>query len=105
MPATHCRTRAPRAARASAKELADEIEAALAQGTRGERLREGLAVAIAGPPNAGESTLLNRIARRDAAIVSPFAGTTRDAIEVHLDLAGYPVTLIDTAGIRASDDP
>src|SRR3979411_742410 len=105
MPATHCRTRAPRAARASAKELADEIEAALAQGARGERLREGLAVAIAGPPNAGKSTLLNRIARREAAIVSPFEGTTRDVIEVHRDLDGYPITLLDTAGIAESHDP
>ncbi len=72
---------------------------------QGERLREGLRVAIAGAPNVGKSTLLNRLARRDAAIVSPHAGTTRDVIEVHLDLAGYPVTLLDTAGVRESTDP
>ena len=69
-------------------------------------MREGLWIVIAGPPNAGKSTLLNRIARREAAIVSPIAGTTRDVIEVHLDLNGYPVNLIDTAGLReSSDDP
>ena len=88
-----------------AKELRDEIAGALAKSGRGERLRDGFVVAIAGPPNAGKSTLLNRLAQRDAAIVSAHPGTTRDAIEVHLNLGGYPVTLIDTAGIRASVDP
>ncbi len=89
----------------AAQQLRGEIGARLADGGCGERLREGLAVAIAGPPNAGKSTLLNRLARREAAIVSPYPGTTRDVIEVHLDLGGYPVMLIDTAGIRDSNDP
>jgi tRNA modification GTPase len=83
--------------------LAAEIRQAGAG--QGERLREGLVVAIAGAPNVGKSTLLNRLARRDAAIVSPHAGTTRDVIEVHLDLAGFPVTLRDTAGLREASDP
>jgi len=71
---------------------------------RGERLRSGFHIVIIGPPNAGKSSLLNQLARRDAAIVSETAGTTRDIIEVHLDLGGYPVTVADTAGLRVISD-
>ena len=81
-----------------------EIESRLADRQTGERIRDGLRVAIVGPPNAGKSTLLNCLAGRDAAIVSETAGTTRDVIEVHLDLGGYAVILADTAGIRATQD-
>jgi tRNA modification GTPase len=84
--------------------LVAEIECHLADGHRGERLRDGIDVAILGPPNAGKSSLLNRIARRDVAITSPVPGTTRDVIEVAIDLGGYPIVLADTAGLRDSAD-
>jgi tRNA modification GTPase len=87
------------------KVLLREIEEVLAAQGRSECLRDGLVVAIAGPPNVGKSTLINQLARREVAIVSPHAGTTRDIIEVQLDLDGYPVTVIDTAGIRETSDP
>jgi tRNA modification GTPase len=86
------------------KALVEAMERHLDDRHRGERLREGFSITILGAPNAGKSSLLNALARRDAAIVSSTAGTTRDIIEVHLDLSGYPVTLMDTAGLRASVD-
>lgn len=85
--------------------LAAQIDRYLADGHRGERIRDGLTIAVIGPPNAGKSSLVNALARREAAIVSATAGTTRDVIEVHLDLGGYPVILADTAGLRdAAED-
>jgi tRNA modification GTPase len=83
----------------------ERIDRALATADAAERLREGFTVVIAGPPNVGKSTLMNALAGREVAITSPIAGTTRDLIEVFLDLRGYPVILVDTAGIRDSADP
>ena len=80
--------------------LGSEIGDHLADAGRGERLREGVRVALVGAVNAGKSSLLNALVRREAAIVSPHAGTTRDVIEVAVDLDGYPVVFADTAGLR-----
>ena len=88
----------------SVNTLIDEIDGSLADNHAGERLRDGLMIAIVGPPNVGKSSLLNALARRDVAITAETAGTTRDVIEVHFDLDGYPVTLADTAGLRAAAD-
>jgi tRNA modification GTPase len=93
------------------QELRDEVNALrttltahLADNRRGERIREGVQAIILGPPNAGKSTLMNYLAKRDVSIVSQTAGTTRDVIEVHLALAGYPLVIADTAGLRESSD-
>lgn len=88
-----------------AQAVLGSLRQALGSFSMGERVREGFVVVLSGPPNAGKSSLLNALARRDVAIVSPVAGTTRDALEVRLDLDGLPVILIDTAGLRESADP
>ena len=84
--------------------LREAIKKHLRSDNIGERLREGFRVVIVGPPNAGKSSLLNAIARREAVIVSDIAGTTRDAIDIHLDLNGYPVIFTDTAGLRETEE-
>lgn len=84
--------------------LADEIDLHLADDGIGERIRSGFRIALTGAPNVGKSSLLNALAKRDVAIVSDIAGTTRDVIEVPMDLGGYAATLIDTAGLRESAD-
>ena len=88
----------------SLTELLREIKAHLADGQRGEILRRGFRIAILGAPNVGKSSLFNMLAQREAAIVTPQAGTTRDVIEVNLDLGGYLVSVSDTAGLRGADD-
>ncbi|MFN3647395.1 MAG: tRNA uridine-5-carboxymethylaminomethyl(34) synthesis GTPase MnmE [Gemmobacter sp.] len=85
--------------------LLEELRAEQAGYAVSERIRDGFEVAILGAPNAGKSTLLNRLAGREAALTSEYAGTTRDVIEVRMDLAGLPVTLLDTAGLRSAADP
>jgi tRNA modification GTPase len=84
--------------------LLGEVSVMLNDGRRGEKLREGLVFAVVGPPNAGKSTLVNALAAREVAIVSESPGTTRDVLEVRLDLGGVPVTLLDTAGLREAGD-
>ncbi|MEO0034903.1 MAG: hypothetical protein RLZZ501_926, partial [Pseudomonadota bacterium] len=88
---------------AEAAALAADLAAHLAAGRRGEAVRDGVEITLIGAPNAGKSSLLNRLAGREAAIVSAEAGTTRDVIEVHLDLGGWPAILADTAGLREAE--
>jgi tRNA modification GTPase len=87
------------------KDMRERTKTLLLDSDHPERLRDGLVVVIAGPPNAGKSSLINYLTKREVSIVSVVPGTTRDLIEVFVDIAGFPIVLIDTAGIRESDDP
>ena len=88
----------------SSKKIKDEIKKLLDDEKIGERIREGFKISIVGPTNAGKSSLLNYLSKKEAAIVSEIAGTTRDVVETHLNIDGYPVIVSDTAGIRESED-
>jgi tRNA modification GTPase len=92
------------AARRTSEEILEEIQDHMNDSRRGEALREGLLLTIVGPPNAGKSSLINALARRDVAIVSEIPGTTRDVISLRLNLGGYPVEVADTAGLRDTGD-
>jgi len=91
-------------AKAQVAGIVTEISSHLNDARRGEILREGFRLTVIGPPNSGKSSLINALAKRDVAIVSEIAGTTRDVLEVHLDLGGYPVTVADTAGLRETTE-
>jgi len=93
------------AARRAAREILQEIQGHMDDAGRGESLREGLRLTILGPPNAGKSSLINALARRDVAIVSDTPGTTRDVVEARLDLGGYLLQVADTAGVRDTAEP
>jgi tRNA modification GTPase len=93
------------ATRTAVAAVRTEMAAHLADGRRGEIVRDGFSIAIVGPPNAGKSSLLNALAQRDAAIVAETAGTTRDVVEVRLDIGGYAAVVADTAGLRSGADP
>jgi tRNA modification GTPase len=93
------------AARGELLDLVAELSALIADAARGDRIRQGLTITVIGPPNSGKSSLVNALSRRDAAIVTAIPGTTRDPIEVPIDLDGVAAILIDTAGLRETDDP